>query len=67
MEEEKYDNDFYENVGDLLADFRKQGGGGIIEKDGKDPFAKDPDIIQSGRDDKLREAESQGNFYRDKK
>lgn len=65
MNEEKYDNDFYEDAGDLLSDFRKQHGGGFIEKDGKDVFAKDSDILQAARDDKLRDAESQGNFHRD--
>lgn len=65
MEEEKYDNEFYEDAGDILAGFRKQHGGGFIEKNGKDPFAKDPDMIQSGRDDKLKEAEGQSNFQKD--
>jgi hypothetical protein len=66
MDEEKYDNDFYEDAGDLLVDFRKHNSGGFIEKDGKDPFAKDSDVIQSEREDKLRDSERQGNFHRDK-
>jgi hypothetical protein len=65
MEKEEYDNDFYEEAGDLLAGFRKKNGGGFVVKDDKDPFANDPDVLQSGRDDKLRESEGQSNFRRD--
>ena len=63
--EEEYDNDFYEEAGDMLAGFRKQNGGGFIVKDDSDPFDKDPDMVQSGRDDKLRDAESQSSFRKD--
>lgn len=62
---EEYDNDFYEEAGDMLAGFRKQNGGGFIEKNGKDPFANDPDVRQSGRDDKLRDAEGKNSFWKD--
>ena len=43
--QEKYDNDFYEEVGDILSPFRKQYGGALIGKNGADPFEKDPDSI----------------------
>lgn len=55
---EVYDNDFYEEVGDLLSPFRRKYGGAIIGKDGVDPFVKDPDSIQGECDDNLREKQS---------
>ena len=56
--EEKYDNDFYEEVGDILAPFRKKYGGALIGKNGADPFEKDPDSIQGDHDEKLRTKQS---------
>lgn len=53
--QEKYDNDFYEEAGDLLSPFRRKYGGAIIGKNGADPFAKDPDSIQGEHDDTLRQ------------
>ena len=44
---------FYEEVEDVLAPFRKKYGGARFDKKGQDPFAKDPDIIQSQRQEKL--------------
>ena len=52
---EKYDNDFYETAGDPLKKFRKKYKGAIIAKNGKDPFNKDPDVIQSIKEEKLKE------------
>lgn len=50
-----FDSDFYEDEGDPLSDFRKKYGGARIDKKGNDPFANDPDMIQSRRQEKLRE------------
>lgn len=56
--QEKYENDFYEEVGDILSPFRKQYGGALIGKNGADPFEKDPDSIQGDHDEKLRDKQS---------
>ena len=48
-------SDYYEEVGDPLAAFRAKHGGGFIEKNGKDPFAKDVDVMQSERTKKMEE------------
>jgi len=42
-------SDYYEEVSDPLAEFRRINGGAFIERDGKDPFAKDVDVMQSER------------------
>jgi hypothetical protein len=47
--------DYYEDAGDPLATFRAINGGGFIEKNGKDPFAKDVDILQSERTQKMED------------
>lgn len=47
--------DFYEDVGDPLASFRAIHGGGFIEKNENDPFAKDVDVIQSERTQKMED------------
>lgn len=57
MNEPNFNSEFYEDAGDPLAAFRQQYGGGVIGKNGDDPFKDDPDIQQSGREDKLREEE----------
>lgn len=44
---------FYEEAGDLLAGFRKKNGGARIIDKGGDPFAKDPDVLQAQRQEKL--------------
>lgn len=48
-------SDYYEEAGDPLAAFRAKYGGGFIEKNGKDPFAKDIDVIQSERTQKMED------------
>lgn len=48
-------SDYYEEAGDPLAAFRVKYGGGFIEKNGKDPFAKDVDVMQSERTKKMEE------------
>jgi hypothetical protein len=58
MSEKSTLSDFYEEVPDPLADFRNKYGGGIYEKNGKDPFAKDVDVMQAERDRKLQEDQS---------
>lgn len=58
---EIYDNDFYEEVGDLLSPFRQKYAGALIDKDGADPFAKDPDSIQGDHDEQLRDKQSNMN------
>lgn len=56
--------DFYENVGDPLAGFRRRNGGAIVNKKGKDPFAKDPDVVQAQRQQKLeKDIENQLGGY----
>ena len=49
----KFSGAFYEDAGDLLAGFRKKHGGARFVKKGGDPFAKDPDVVQSERQSKL--------------
>jgi hypothetical protein len=49
----KFNSDFYEEANDVLAGFRKQYGGARFLKKGGDPFAKDPDVVQSQRQEKL--------------
>lgn len=63
MAKEVYENDFYEEAGDLLSGFRKKYGGALIGKDGADPFAKDPDSIQGDREDTLREKQGNNMFH----
>lgn len=63
MSESKLNTEFYEDVGDLLADFRKKYNGGLIGKNGKDPFDSDPDMIQSSRETNLREQEHRSRQY----
>jgi len=46
-------DDYYEDAGDPLAQFRRLHSGGFIEKDGKDPFEKDVDVMQYDRQQKL--------------
>lgn len=58
MASEQLNSEFYEDAGDLLADFRKLYRGGAIDKNGKDPFDKDIDVIQSVRETKLRDQEN---------
>jgi len=57
-----FDSDFYEDVGDPLAGFRKKHRGGRINKKGKDPFSKDPDVMQAARQDKLQKEIEQQNL-----
>lgn len=47
--------EYYEDAGDPLALFRARNGGGFIEKKGKDPFAKDLDVMQAERTKKMEE------------
>ena len=49
----KFNSEFYEDVGDPLAEFRKKNGGARFVKGGKDPFARDPDVMQAKRQQKL--------------
>jgi hypothetical protein len=51
----QFSSAFYEDAGDLLAGFRKINGGARIAKKGADAFAKDPDVLQSQRQEKLIE------------
>ena len=57
MESQKpnFNSKFYEDAGDLLAGFRKKNPGARFGKKGKDPYSKDPDVLQSQRQDKLVE------------
>lgn len=48
-----FSSSFYEDAGDLLAGFRKKNGGARFGKKGADPFSKDPDVVQSQRQEKL--------------
>lgn len=52
-------SEFYEDAGDPLAKFRKKrkGAAFLNDKNGvaKDPFANDPDVLQTERSEKLRE------------
>jgi len=64
---EGYDekNEFYEDVGDPLATFRKHHKGGAMDskkKKGKDPFRNDPDSLQGKRQEKL-EKDQNNSFY----
>lgn len=47
--------DYYEEEGDPLAQFRARYGGGFVESEGNVPFAKDIDVIQAERTDKMDE------------
>lgn len=49
----KFSSAFYEEAGDVLAPFRKKYGGALFDKKGQDPFSKDPDVVQSQRQEKL--------------
>ena len=55
MESKKpnFKSEFYEDAEDPLNGFRKQYGGARFKKKGGDPFAKDPDVVQSQRQEKL--------------
>lgn len=55
-------SDFYEDAGDLLADFRNRYGGAVPDKKGKDPFAGDPDVMQAEREAKLYEQQQNMGF-----
>ncbi len=50
-------DEFYEDAGDLLADFRKQYPGAVQKKKNskKNPFDDDPDVIQAERQTKLED------------
>jgi len=48
-------SEFYEDAGDQLAGFRKQYRGARKNTKGKDPFANDPDVLQSQREEKLKD------------
>jgi len=48
-----FNSEFYEDEGDLLAGFRKKNGGARMTKKGVDAFAKDPDVLQAERQEKL--------------
>jgi len=50
-----FNSEFYEDAGDPLAEFRQKHGGAKINRKGKDPFANDPDVLQSQREEKLKE------------
>lgn len=50
-----FNSEFYEDAGDPLAEFRKQNRGARVGKNGKDLFANDPDVLQSAREEKLKE------------
>jgi hypothetical protein len=63
MSSEELNSEFYEEVGDPLAAFRRTYGGAMRDDKGKDPFAKDPDVLQSEREEKLREQESNNRQY----
>ena len=53
-------DDYYEDVGDPLEAFRRKVGGGMYpNKKGKIPIDKDPDVIQSKRQEKLAEQQRQ--------
>ncbi len=45
--------EYYEEEHDPLALFRAKYGGGFIEKNGKDPFSKDVDVMQAERQEKM--------------
>ena len=62
QENNKLSSQYYEEVGDPLAQFRKIYPGGIISKaDQKDGWHKDPDWEQYQRDVKLyNDAQSKG-------
>lgn len=62
MYEPNFNSEFYEDEGDPLAAFRKQYRGAVVGKNGVDPFKDDPDVIQSRREEKLRESEKNSGF-----
>jgi len=62
MYDPKFNIDFYEDESDPLATFRKHYGGGVVGKNGIDPFNHDPDVLQSEREEKLREAERNSGY-----
>jgi len=49
----KFSSSFYEDADDPLVGFRKKYGGALFVKKGGDPFSKDPDVLQSQRQEKL--------------
>ena len=61
--EPNFKTKFYEDVGDPLAGFRKQYRGGALDKKGKEAFAKDPDVLQAEREEKLKKDEYNNRGY----
>ena len=62
MYEPNFNSEFYEDEGDPLAAFRKQYRGAVVGKNGVDPFKDDPDVLQSNREEKLREGERNSGY-----
>jgi len=50
-----FNSEFYEDEGDLLSEFRKKNRGARYLIKGVDAFAKDPDVLQAERQEKLAE------------
>lgn len=48
-----FNSEFYEDEGDLLSEFRKKNRGARSLIKGVDAFAKDPDVLQAERQEKL--------------